>query len=62
MTSGVVWSDVQVEELKGELSRLRDERTELESELDTQTTETHKHVLSHLHTYCILRSVSYPRN
>ncbi|XP_064844885.1 rab GTPase-binding effector protein 2-like [Oncorhynchus masou masou] len=36
--------NTQVEELKGELSRLRDERTELESELDTQTTETHKHV------------------
>uniref|UniRef100_A0A4W5P794 Rab GTPase-binding effector protein 2 n=1 Tax=Hucho hucho TaxID=62062 RepID=A0A4W5P794_9TELE len=36
--------NTQVEELKGELSRLRDERTELESELDTHTTETHKHV------------------
>nr|XP_046209207.1 rab GTPase-binding effector protein 2-like isoform X1 [Oncorhynchus gorbuscha] len=36
--------NTQVVEREGELSRLREERTKLESELDTQTTETHKHV------------------
>ncbi|XP_035592841.1 rab GTPase-binding effector protein 2-like [Oncorhynchus keta] len=36
--------NTQVVEREGELGRLREERTKLESELDTQTTETHKHV------------------
>ena len=54
MVSNVVWSDVQVVEQEGELSRLREERTKLENELDTQTTETHKHVRTPLHTWHIL--------
>ncbi|XP_064845096.1 rab GTPase-binding effector protein 2-like isoform X3 [Oncorhynchus masou masou] len=35
--------NTQVVEREGELSRLREERTKLESELDTQTAETHTH-------------------
>lgn len=46
--------NTQVVELEGELRRLREERTELESELETQTTETHKHVRTPLHTWHIL--------